>query len=149
MKNAVEEEFEDADYLIMAAAVADYRAVKPADFKIKKTSDEEISLNLIKNPDILKEICTKKKENQIVIGFCAESENLIENAKEKIQKKGCDFLIANDISRSDIGFSSDYNEIYILDKVGNVEKIEKNTKTLISKKLLEKLPGDYASKCYC
>lgn len=139
MKTAVEEEFNNADYLIMAAAVADYRAKETADFKMKKTSEDEISIDLVKNPDILKEISSKKKANQLVIGFCAESENVLEYAKEKIQKKGCDFLIANDISRSDIGFSSDYNEVYIIDKDLNIEKIEKAPKTQIAKKILEKI----------
>lgn len=135
MEKAVKEN--DFDCLIMAAAVADYRAKEVSDVKLKKTSDDEISIELIKNPDILKEVCKNKKQGQIVVGFCAESENLLENAKEKISKKGCDYLVANDISRSDIGFSSDYNEVYILNKSGEVQKIEKTTKSLIAKKLLE------------
>ena len=139
MQQAVEQEFKNADVLIMAAAVADYRAKETADFKLKKTSQDEISIQLVKNPDILKEISAKKRDEQIVIGFCAESENLLTNAKEKIQKKDCDFLIANDISRSDIGFSSDFNEVYILDKSGNTEKIERASKHEIAKKILEKI----------
>lgn len=137
MKNAVEKEFNNAYCLIMAAAVADYRAKEISDIKMKKTSKDEISIDLIKNPDILKEISSKKKSNQVLVGFCAESENVLEYAKEKIQKKGCDFLVANDISRSDIGFSSDYNEIYIIDKNLNIEKVEKAPKTQIAKKILE------------
>lgn len=137
MKTSVEKNFVDSDCLIMAAAVADYRAKNIADIKLKKTFDDEISINLIKNPDILKEISSAKKDNQIIVGFCAESENLLENAKEKIQKKGCDYLIANDISRSDIGFSSDYNEVYIIDKEANVKKIERASKQEIAKKILE------------
>ena len=74
-----------------------------------------------------------------VVGFCAESENLLENAKAKIQKKGCDFLIANDISRKDIGFNSDENEVYIIDKSLNIKHIEKNTKDNISKRILEEI----------
>ena len=137
MKNAVEENFKTADCLIMAAAVADYRAKEIADTKMKKTSANEISIDLIKNPDILKEISANKRQEQLVVGFCAESENVLEFAKEKIQKKGCDFLIANDISRSDIGFSSDYNEVYIIDKNLNAQKIERAPKTTIAKKILE------------
>lgn len=137
MKEAVEREFKDADCLIMAAAVADYRAKEISPNKMKKTSEDEISIELVKNPDILAEICKMRRKNQLVVGFCAESENILENAKEKIKKKGCDFLIANDISRSDIGFSSDYNEVYVLDKSGNVEEIEKSTKKQIAKKILE------------
>lgn len=137
MQKEVEKEFSDADVLIMAAAVGDYRAKEISEQKIKKTESDEITLTFVKNPDILKEICSHKKENQIVIGFCAESENLIENAKEKINSKGCDYLIANDISRKDTGFSSDYNEVLILDKNGNLQKIEKALKTEISKEILK------------
>ena len=140
MKSAVEKEFENADCVIMAAAVADYRVKEIASQKIKKTCDDEISLTLVKNPDILKEI-SSRKTRQIVVGFCAESENLIENAKEKIHKKGCDYLIANDISRKDIGFSSDYNEVTILDKNGNMKKLEKADKLTIARKIFEEIYG--------
>lgn len=137
MKMAVENEFKDADVLIMAAAVADYRAKKIADKKIKKTSANEVSIDLVKNPDILAEISKTKRDNQIVVGFCAESEDLLKNAQEKIKKKGCDFLVANDISRSDIGFSSDYNEVYVINKLGKIQKIDKTSKSQIAKSLLK------------
>lgn len=140
MKSAVENEFESADCVIMAAAVADYRVKEVAPQKMKKTSEDEITLTLVKNPDILKEISAIKK-SQIVVGFCAESENLIENAKEKIAKKGCDYLIANDISRKDIGFSSDYNEVTILDKNGNMTKIERADKATVARKIFEAIYG--------
>ncbi len=140
MKSAVENEFESADCVIMAAAVADYRVKEVAPQKMKKTSEDEITLTLVKNPDILKEISSIKK-SQIVVGFCAESENLIENAKEKIAKKGCDFLIANDISRKDIGFSSDYNEVTILDKNGNMTKVERADKATVARKIFEAIYG--------
>ena len=74
-----------------------------------------------------------------IVGFCAESENLLENAKIKIQKKGCDYLVANDISRKDIGFASDMNEVYILDKNLKISHIERDTKLNIAKKILEKI----------
>lgn len=147
MQNAVNEEFENADYIIMAAAVADYRVKNKSEQKMKKTSDSEITLTLVKNPDILKSLCERKKEemlkqvqpDRIIVGFCAESENLLENAKEKIQKKGCDFLIANDISRKDIGFSSDYNEVTILDKTGGIKKLERASKNEIARKILKEI----------
>lgn len=140
MKSAVEREFENADCVIMAAAVADYRVKEIAPQKMKKTSDDEILLTLVKNPDILKEM-SSRKTTQVIVGFCAESENLIQNAKEKISKKGCDYLIANDISRKDIGFSSDYNEVTILDKNGNMKKIEKTDKFTIARKIFEEIYG--------
>lgn len=147
MKNAVEAEFNNADCIIMAAAVADYRVKERASQKVKKTADDEITLTLVKNPDILKELCLKKQnkiantdeELPLIIGFCAESENLIANAKEKIVKKGCDYLIANDISRKDIGFSSDFNEVTILDKNGGMKKLEKADKKTIAKEILKEI----------
>ncbi len=138
MQQAVEKEFAAADFVIMAAAVADYRVKNKSEQKLKKTGEESITLELVKNPDILQELC-KKKTHQTVIGFCAESENLIENAKEKIQKKGCDYLIANDISRTDIGFSSDYNEVLIIDKKGGMKKLEKASKSDIAREILKEI----------
>lgn len=147
MKKAVEAEFNNADCIIMAAAVADYSVKERASQKMKKTADDEITLTLVKNPDILKELCLKKQnkiantdeELPLIIGFCAESENLIANAKEKIVKKGCDYLIANDISRKDIGFSSDFNEVTILDKNGGMKKLEKADKKTIAKEILKEI----------
>ncbi len=137
MQNAVENEFDNADFVIMAAAVADYRVKNYSQQKIKKSSDE-MTIELVKNPDILAQLCKlPKREGQKIIGFCAESENLLENAKEKIEKKGCDYLIANDISRNDIGFNSDENEVIILDKAGSIKKIEKASKNIIAREILE------------
>lgn len=156
MKSAVEKEFENSDCIIMAAAVADYRVKETSPQKMKKTSDNEITLTLVKNPDILKSLCNLKNTlplreggnlsdfrvgGPLIVGFCAESENLIENAKEKINKKGCDFLIANDISRKDIGFSSDYNEVTILDKNGGMKKLERADKTTIAKQIFKVIYG--------
>ena len=140
MQKAVEDEFSNSDCVIMAAAVADYRVKQHAVQKIKKTDENEISLTLIKNPDILKHLC-ETKTHQTVVGFCAESENLIENAKEKIIKKGCDYLIANDISRKDIGFSSDYNEVTILTRDGGVKKLERADKYTIARRIFEEIYG--------
>lgn len=136
MQNAVKQEFDNADCVIMAAAVADYRPQKREAQKIKKNNSDELTIKLVKNPDILKEISTTKT-SQIIVGFCAESENLIKNAKEKIAEKGCDYLVANDISRKDIGFSSDYNEVTILDKNGTMVKLERANKTRIAEQIFE------------
>ena len=137
MQKAVEKSLETATTVIMAAAVADYKAQDYSEQKIKKTSEDTISITLTKNPDILKEISSKKKDGQTIIGFCAESQNLLEFAKNKIDKKGCDYLVANDISRNDIGFGADENEIYILDKSHNIKHFEKATKQQIAKNILE------------
>ena len=138
MEKVVKTELQEQDCVIMAAAVADYRIKEYSEQKIKKGSEDNLVLELTKNPDILKEISAINSKAKIV-GFCAESENLLENAKVKIQKKGCDFLVANDISRKDIGFSSDMNEVYILDKNLKISHIERNTKSNIAKKILERI----------
>lgn len=144
MLDAVNNEYENSDYIIMAAAVADYRVKNYCEQKIKKSEEESITLELVKNPDILKNLCEKKQSSEfkpIIVGFCAESENLIENAKIKINKKGCDYLIANDISRTDIGFNSEDNEVTILNKTGEIKKLEKASKTIIAKQILLNIEG--------
>jgi len=141
MQQAVEKEFNNAICVIMAAAVADYRAKEIQEQKIKKTSEDTLTLELVKNPDILKEL-SHKKTTQTVVGFCAESENLINNAQEKLKTKGCDFLVANDISRSDIGFGSDYNEVTVFSNIGDNIHIERATKKEIASKILDIVLND-------
>ena len=87
----------------------------------------------------MKELVEKRKNSDnkpVIVGFCAETNDLIQNAKEKIQKKGCDYLIANDVSRKDIGFNSDDNEVLILDKNGVLKQIPKTSKSQIAKEIL-------------
>lgn len=136
MEKAVKENLSGQDCVIMAAAVSDYRVENCAENKIKKQGGV-LELKLVENPDILEEISCAR--STCVAGFCAESENLLENAKTKIQKKGCDFLIANDISRKDIGFNTDENEVYIIDKSLNIKHIEKDTKENIARRILEEI----------
>lgn len=119
MKKAVFKEYEDADIIIMAAAVADYRPKKISKEKIKK-SDNDLNLNLERTEDILFELGKKKKDNQLLIGFAAESEDLIENAQSKLRKKKADYIIANDISNKNIAFGSDQNQVSILSEEGSV-----------------------------
>ena len=140
MEKTVKENLPKQDCVIMAAAVSDYRVKNYSNQKIKKGVNDDFTLELIKNPDILKEISNSGSKATIV-GFCAESENLIENAKQKIKNKGCDYIVANDISRKDIGFNSNENEVYIIDKTLNINHIEKDTKDNISKKILESIFG--------
>ena len=140
MFEAVKSEFDNAYSLIMAAAVSDYRVKNKSDEKIKKDGNS-LTIELIENPDILQEMCKIKKDNQIVVGFCAESQNLLDNAKTKIKKKKCDYICANDISQKDIGFSSNYNELFIIDKELNTSHIEKTDKNSAALKILERIYG--------
>lgn len=136
MEKAVKENLSGQDCVIMAAAVSDYRVENCAENKIKKQGGV-LELKLVENPDILKSIC--KTPNKIICGFCAESENLLENAKVKIQKKGLCFLIANDISRKDSDLILMKTEIYIIDKSLNIKHIEKDTKENIAQRILEEI----------
>ena len=137
METEVKNHFETSDALIMCAAVADYRVENPSNKKIKKEKKETLNLTLVKNNDILKEVSKLKKDNQIIIGFCAESEDLLNNAKQKLSSKKLDFIVANDISREDIGFSSEYNEVIILNNKGEIFALEKDLKQNIANKILE------------
>ena len=139
MLKAAKKEFLSSDAMIMAAAVADYRPKEKMNHKIKKESQETLTVELVKNPDILMEISNIKTEKQIVIGFCAESESLIENAKKKIRNKNLDFIVANDISKHDTGFNSDYNAITIINKDGIHTEIPKTLKLELAKIILKKV----------
>lgn len=137
MQTALTEEFDSSDFIFMSAAVADFRVKDFSSNKIKKNNSDTMTLELVKNPDILQFLCNKKTTKKpVIVGFCAETENLIENAKTKIQKKGCDFIVANDVSRKDIGFSSDENEVYIIDRNLEVKKFEKQPKTAIAREII-------------
>lgn len=113
MLEAVKKEIESTDILVMAAAVADFRIAEYSDTKIKKTDENEMTIRLVKNPDILKEIAPLKKAGQVFVGFAAESDNLAANARKKLNEKNLDMIAANDISRSDIGFGTDENELTV------------------------------------
>lgn len=119
MRDKVLENWPDCDVIIKAAAVADYRPQQISVQKIKKR-EEQISLRLIKNPDILGEL-SKQKAHQILVGFAAETEDLVINAKKKLEEKGLDLIVANDVSRKDAGFGSDTNIAKLIYKDGKVE----------------------------
>ena len=120
MKAEVFRHSDSAEIIIMAAAVADYRPKKYSQEKIKK-SEADFELKLGKTTDILFELGKKKKEGQLLIGFAAESENLLENAQQKLNKKQADYIIANDISNKNIAFGSDKNKVSILSEKGSTK----------------------------
>ena len=136
MQEKVLNHFSSVDIAIMVAAVSDYRVKEPATQKIKKTDDEdEITLTLVKNPDILKQLGSLKKEGQTVIGFAAETHQVIEFAKQKLVKKNADFIIANDVSDQSIGFGSDMHQVTILSKNGEEILLPKVSKHLLAKEI--------------
>ena len=136
MQEKVLNHFSSVDIAIMVAAVSDYRVKEPATQKMKKTDDEdEITLTLVKNPDILKQLGSLKKEGQTVIGFAAETHQVIEFAKQKLVKKNADFIIANDVSDQSIGFGADMHQVTILSKTGEEILLPKVSKQLLAKEI--------------
>ena len=139
MFNAIKNEFKDADIVIKSAAVADYKAKNYRNEKIKKTGDD---LNLIfeRDRDILKTL-GDMKENQILVGFAAESSNLKENAKGKLERKNLDYIVANDISNQETGFASDENKVTIISKSGEEVSLEKMSKREVAKNIFDIIKG--------
>lgn len=138
MFEAVKNNFKDCDFIIKAAAVSDYTPVQIFDKKVKK-QDGNLTIEFQRTQDILKYVGDNKHEGQKIIGFAAETNNLIEYAKEKIVKKNLDYIVANDISKKDIGFGSDDNEVYIIDRHDNIKKIDKSSKNNIAKAIVDEI----------
>ena len=138
MFEAVKNNFKDCDFIIKAAAVSDYTPVQVFDKKVKK-QEGNLTIEFQRTQDILKYVGDNKTDKQKVIGFAAETNNLIEYAKEKIVKKNLDYIVANDISKKDIGFGSDDNEVYIIDRYDNIKKIDKSSKTNIAKAIVDEI----------
>ena len=113
MYDAVEHWIGKSDVAIFAAAVADYRPAVVPQQKIKKTGDT-MTLKLVKNPDILGSARSEFGYKGVLVGFAAETENLEDNARGKLERKGCDLVVANDVSRKDIGFDVNENEILLV-----------------------------------
>lgn len=130
MRQLVQERFPACDIVIKAAAVADYRVKNVSDQKIKK-NDAELTLVLEKNPDILKELGEMKQPHQTLVGFAAETQNLLQYAQGKLEKKNLDMIVANDVSKPQAGFNVDTNLIKLLKRDGSIEELP-----LMSKKEL-------------
>lgn len=143
MLSAVMERLNDVDIVIKAAAVADYRPAEASPVKIKK-KDEEMTIRLVKNPDILQQI-GERKTKQYVIGFAAETNDLEAIGLDKLRRKNCDLMVANDVTLEGAGFGTDTNIVTLLDKDGNVERLPILSKREVARHLLklaaERLPS--------
>lgn len=128
--------YDDMDIVIKAAAVADYRPHEVAEQKIKKKNDDGLTIIMDKNPDILK-ILGERKGKQFLVGFAAETQNLIANAKEKIRKKNLDMIVANDVTLQGAGFNADTNVVKILFPNGRLLELEQMTKDEVAQELLD------------
>ncbi|MQG66098.1 MAG: bifunctional phosphopantothenoylcysteine decarboxylase/phosphopantothenate--cysteine ligase CoaBC [SAR202 cluster bacterium] len=140
MKKVIATECDGADALIMAAAVADWRPLKKMDSKAKKSTSDTWSLELVKNPDIIGSI---KNDSLIKVGFAAESENLIENSKTKVKSKNLDFIVANDITAKDSGFSVDTNKVTIIHSNGNIESLPLMSKYDVAHSILDRVKSGF------
>jgi phosphopantothenoylcysteine decarboxylase/phosphopantothenate--cysteine ligase len=134
MKEAVTKAVAQADALIMAAAVADYQPKTTAKAKIKKDTPT-LTLELIRTPDILTEV----KGNFLKVGFAAESENIVINAKQKLEKKQLDLIVANDITDPSSGFGTDTNKVTLIDRNGNIESLPLLTKREVADRILDRV----------
>lgn len=135
MREAVLKAVPEADVLIMAAAVADYRPATAAKSKLKKEEFPLMQLELIRNPDIIGEV----KGNLIKVGFAAESENMVQNATIKLKNKGLNLIVANNITEAGSGFGVDTNKVALVDSKGKVEDLPLLPKSEVAHKILDKV----------
>ena len=138
MNSMVQHYFPRSDVLVMSAAVGDFTAEKLEKEKIKKRDGGNLVLNLIPTKDILMEV-SRVKSRQFVVGFAAETQNLIQSALEKLRKKKLDLIVANDISAPGIGFQSDSNQVHLIDSNEKIENLPRMTKTEIANIILDKI----------
>ena len=142
MRQAVLAAVPEIDVLIMAAAVADYRPAAPAAHKIKKEREEALTLHLVRNPDILSEVAAQRQTSgrpQVVVGFAAESRDLVANARAKLAAKRLDLIVANDITARDSGFGVDTNRVTILDAEGGVMELPLLAKAEVAERVLDQV----------
>jgi phosphopantothenoylcysteine decarboxylase/phosphopantothenate--cysteine ligase len=138
MLEACNKAYPDVDIVIMAAAVADYRPRDVATQKIKKQNEDALTVVMDKNPDILKHLGAEKKQ-QFLVGFAAETQNLIVNAKEKVQKKNLDMIVANDVTLKGAGFNTDTNVVKFLYPDGKIEELAQMSKAQVAEELLNRV----------
>lgn len=139
MRSVVLDRLAEATVVIKAAAVSDYRPAHPADSKLKK-GDQPLHLELVPNPDILKEIRAKKGE-RIVVGFAAETGDLMRQAERKLNEKRLDLIVANEVGKEEGGFSSDTNRVVILDSERGVEELPMLPKRQVARRILDRVAG--------
>lgn len=141
MKKAMEDNYVNADIVIMSAAVADYRPATMAEQKIKK-NDDDMRIDLVKNPDILQGL-GQMKQNQILVGFALETQNEIENATEKLHKKNLDFIVLNSLQDKEAGFQKDTNKVSIISKKNEILQFDAKEKSEVAKDILNFIIENY------
>ncbi|MBO4400855.1 MAG: bifunctional phosphopantothenoylcysteine decarboxylase/phosphopantothenate--cysteine ligase CoaBC [Selenomonadaceae bacterium] len=137
MRDAVLAEYDSVDAVVMSAAVSDYRVKNVAAQKIKKDA-ESFTLELVKNPDILRELGARKT-NQLLVGFAAETQNLIEYARAKLTEKNLDFIVANNVAQEGAGFAVDTNIVTLIHRDGAVENFPKMSKAALAEIIVQRV----------
>lgn len=145
MHDEIVERSTNSDIIIKAAAVADYAPTSVSDNKIKKTNDD-MTIELCKNPDILLELGQKKLEGQVLVGFCMETQNLLDNAKDKLVRKNCDLIVANNVLNEGAGFGTDTNTVTILCDDGQVLTPQNMSKDNLAHIILDVAKKKYNEK---
>ena len=141
MREAVQAEFGSVTAAVMAAAVGDFRPADPSARKIKKEDlvpGAGIRIDLVANPDILAEI-SRERGDRVVVGFAAESHDVVEAARRKLERKGCDLIVANDISRRDAGFDTDENAVILVFPGGDTEELPLLPKAEVAARILDRV----------
>jgi phosphopantothenoylcysteine decarboxylase/phosphopantothenate--cysteine ligase len=136
MLAAVKERFDQADVVIHAAAVADYRPKSVSEQKIKKAEDE-MFIELTRTPDIASEMAIHRRNDQTIVGFALETDNEIENAISKLEKKKFDFIVLNTLRDEGAGFGHDTNKIMIIDRDHQIEKFELKSKNEVAEDIVQ------------
>lgn len=137
MREHLQRYSDDADVIIMAAAVSDYRPAHYSKEKIKK-GRETLTIQLVKNPDILFELGQGKKPGQILVGYAAETHNILENAREKFQRKNLDLLVLNEVSAQNPAFHVDKNQVYFV-TAGGFQKLEMMEKSTLASRVWDEI----------
>jgi phosphopantothenoylcysteine decarboxylase/phosphopantothenate--cysteine ligase len=140
MREAALQHLERATIVIKAAAVGDYRVKRPSATKIKSKKDEGLALDLVANPDILRELAARKGR-AFLVGFAAETNDVRANAAAKLEAKGVDLLVANDVSVQGIGFEADDNQVTLLDRWGGVADLPRMSKLEVADAILDRVLG--------
>jgi phosphopantothenoylcysteine decarboxylase/phosphopantothenate--cysteine ligase len=141
MRDTVLDLLPRASIVVKAAAVADFRPAAPSERKVKKEDLPEgagLTLELVRNPDILAELC-RGKGSRTVVGFAAESHDVVEAARRKLARKGCDLLVANDVSRPGSGFDAERNAVVFVWPGGDVEELPSLPKAEVAAQLLDRV----------
>jgi len=147
MKRAIAEKFSFYDWVIMAAAVCDHRSKSSSKIKLSKEHFPE-NLSMTRNPDILRDLGKKKSKSQLLVGFAAETHMVLESARKKLKQKNLDWIVANDVSKTNQGFSSDQNAVTLISSNGLEKQIYLADKSIVAKEILHAIHLSWLEKAH-